>query len=77
MYVLFLRLDLRFKLEPIHVTIVLTIAAFHIAQVPTPLTWLAALHAVMRGAGAHDSGADQRSLLARHRHHPEVRAERF
>ena len=78
MYVLFLRLDLRFKLEPIHVTIVLTIAAFHIVQVPTRLTCLTAQpcfwYVVMRGAGAHDAGADQRSLLARHRHHLEVRA---
>ena len=33
MYVLFLRLDPRFKLDEIHVTIVLTIAMFHIVQV--------------------------------------------
>lgn len=55
MYVLFLRLDLRFKLEPIHVTIVLTIAAFHIVQVPTPLTWVAALHAVASNAWCRGS----------------------
>ena len=32
-YVLFLRLDVRFKLEQSHVTTVLAIAVFHIAQV--------------------------------------------
>ncbi len=32
-YVLFLRLDVRFKLEQPHVTTVLAIAAFHIVQV--------------------------------------------
>jgi hypothetical protein len=78
MYVLFLRLDLRFKMEPIHVTIVMTIAAFHIVQVPTRITSLTAqppfLRHVMHRAGSPNAGADQRSVLARHRHHSKVRA---